>query len=323
MTPRRGRAAARVRVLWRAARRRHAAANPHTTRCKHLRMHALPHAHTHDRACTHTGGRSPCARQHVRVLHPPWGICMCRYFNTPPPSAPSQSSSRGAGSAAGSSSGQLPSFRELEAEAARTPCYSRFVSPSLWVRAMCAGALAFRVRIDGSAGGKRTARDFPLLRALALALAREGVQRAAAGRFACSMLHGCSACSCATPLGTTPPMEARCAKAAHPLCVRLRAAWTAIGVLRAGQAQEEGLAAVRSHVLCLTDIWLAHMAHDTSPAAEASDRQLLSPALLEELRHASGVLRNYVRHDPLTPMLLPVFGEAGVNAWIETMAGER
>ncbi len=80
---------------------------------------------------------------------------------------------------------------------------------------------------------------------------------------------------------------------------------------------------MRSHVLCLTDIWLAHMAHDTSPEGAAADARELSPALLEEVRRASAVLRNYVRHDPLTPLLLPVFGKAGVDAWIETMAGEH
>lgn len=173
-----------------------------------------------------------------------------RYYNTTPPAAaPTRSSQPGfaAGAATGGSGGssssgsQLPSFKELEAEAACTPGYSRFVSPSLWVRAMCAGALAFRVRIDGAAG----------------------------------------------------------------------------------HAEHEALAAVRRHSLCLTDIWLAHMAHDTSPEAAGAEAAELSPALLAELRHASRTLLNYVRHDPLTPLLLPVFGEAGVDAWIETMAGEQ
>lgn len=86
------------------------------------------------------------------------------------------------------------------------------------------------------------------------------------------------------------------------------------------QQQAEALAAVRRHALALTDIWIAHVLHDA--ATGAGDAAAHGPDVLAECKRATRVLRDSVRHDPTTKMLVPVFGDKPVEAWIETVAGE-
>ena len=234
-----------------------------------------------------------------------------KYYNKPPPPTPE---------AAGSSSGgrpgqeqqqqqqqqqspqqQLPSFKALEAEARQTPGFSPFVSPSLWVRAQAAGALCFNVAWGPAAAGATSA---------GTAATTAGAAAATAG----------------TAAGAGATADAANAAAA-------------------------AMAAMRRYTLTLVDIWLAHLLADAAAHAagaagaaalvdgaegEAGGRQRSKEGEegggwggggdaweQEGWRRAGRVLRNHMRYDPLTPMLYPVFGEAQVTAWMETVAGEE
>ncbi|PNH10701.1 hypothetical protein TSOC_002551, partial [Tetrabaena socialis] len=91
--------------------------------------------------------------------------------------------------------------------------------------------------------------------------------------------------------------------------------------------------AVRRYTTTLTDIWLAHLIADARNCAAGSAGPVASPdgcwpdppaaLLLAQRRQAAQVLRNHVRHDPLTPLLYPVYGEPQVTKWIKTVAGEE
>ncbi|PNH07674.1 hypothetical protein TSOC_005816 [Tetrabaena socialis] len=153
----------------------------------------------------------------------------------------SSSSGKG-GDTGGRSGGGLPSFKQLEAEARKEQGFTPFVSRSLWVRAIAAGALCFAVPWQG---------------------------------------------------GQDP------------------------------QAME----AVRRYTTTLTDIWLAHLLADARIYAGSGEPALDggpdASGQRARWRQASEVLRNYVRHDPVTSLLYPVYGERQVLQIIETVAGEE
>lgn len=78
---------------------------------------------------------------------------------------------------------------------------------------------------------------------------------------------------------------------------------------------------VRRYVLAMTDTWLGHVAADAEAggaAAAAAD-----PWVKEQWRRTGEFMRNYVRHDPMTPLLVPLLGQDAVTRMIETVAGER
>ncbi|PNH07690.1 hypothetical protein TSOC_005820, partial [Tetrabaena socialis] len=172
-----------------------------------------------------------------------------RYYDQPPPAVQQQqdgghtgSSNNNSNGGSGSGSGSdLPSFKQLEAEARKEEGFTPFVSPSLWVRAMAVGALCFTVPWQG-------------------------------GRDA--------------------------------------------GVMEA----------VRRYSTTLTDIWLAHLLADARTYAgsdePASDGGPDPSGQRARWRQAAEVLRNHVRHDPMTSLLYPVYGEPQVVKLIETVAGD-
>ncbi|KAG2426954.1 hypothetical protein HXX76_012739 [Chlamydomonas incerta] len=204
-----------------------------------------------------------------------------KYYNQPPPlqeAAPGQEPPQQ----------QLPSFKALEAEARKTPGFSPFVSPSLWVRAQAAGALCFNVAWGPAAAA--------------------GAADADAGAGAAASAAG------------------------------------------GADANAAAMAAMRRYTLTLVDIWLAHLLADAAADAAAAAGAAASMDGAAEgdegttdgekeeagswrgggdaweregWRRAGRVLRNHMRYDPLTPMLYPVFGEAQVTAWMETVAGEE
>ncbi|KAG2500562.1 hypothetical protein HYH03_001333 [Edaphochlamys debaryana] len=211
------------------------------------------------------------------------------YYNRPPPPPPSPASpSSSPSDAAPPAAPPLPSFKAVEAEARAQPGFTPFVSPSLWVRALAAGALCFTVAWDGG----RDAAAMERVRRYALAVAEiwlAFVAADAAGAGGGAADADVSTVGAAATTGGDGSVSDGGA---------------ASGGGGGGQAAAGG--------------WALAARDGAAGGGGGGD------AFVREQWRRGGVsLRNHVRHDPMTPLLYPVFGEDGVTQWIEMVAGDE
>ncbi|KXZ43104.1 hypothetical protein GPECTOR_102g57 [Gonium pectorale] len=220
------------------------------------------------------------------------------------PAATNASAASAAGGAAGAGGSQdggahggggveprPPSFRELENEARKQPGFAPFVSPSLWVRAAAVGGLCFSVEWDGG----RDPRVVALLRRYVTAVTRIWIAHLLA--------------DAANAGGGLPH-----AHGAGGQRQRQR---------QRQQQQQQGGPGAQPTAVPAADVSGGWADAGLAAGGELAARRGTDPWVVEQWRRSGVVLRNYVRHDPLTPLLYPVFGEDQVTKWIETVSGEE